>query len=95
MQSGISFGSGVFMWDDHGQMKPVEVAEFTETTLEEAPPECGHYIPDSWWHDEICGTFNMSRPHFRAFQRIAWGWRAKGPIRKRVLKSLWKGGEEV
>lgn len=90
MNSGIKFSSGVMMLNNRGRMLPVEVTDFTDVTtmMEETPPECDHYIPDSWWHDEICGEFNLNKPHFKAFQRIAWGWQAKGPIRKRLILRL-------
>lgn len=91
-ENGIDYGWGVIMLNNHGQMVPVEVTDFTytTTTIEEDPPECSHYIPDSWFRDEICGTFNMNRSQFKAFQRIAWNWKAKGHIRKKVIQKLWK-----
>lgn len=70
----------------------VEVTDFTDvtTTIEDNPPECINYIPNSWFRDEICGTFNMSRTAHKTFMRMCYGWKAKGPIRLRVLRKLWK-----
>ncbi len=95
-ENGIDFGSGVFILNNHGQMVSCKVIDFTDvtTTIDDDPPECSHYIPDSWFRDEICGTFNMSRTHFKAFQRIAWRWNAKGPIRKITILRLWEKRRE-
>lgn len=95
-ENGIDFGSGVLILNNHGQMVSCKVTDFTDTTttVEESPPEYNHYISDSWFRDEICGTFNMSRTDFKAFQRIAWRWNAKGPIRKKAILRLWKKRSE-
>lgn len=42
--------------------------------------------------DDMTITGTMITPHGfdKIIARIAYGWRAKGPIRKRVLRRLWK-----
>lgn len=80
MPTELEFG-GVLIWDG-GTFAPMEV--------EDDPPECINYIPNSWFRDEICGTFNMSRTAHKTFMRMCYGWKAKGPLRLRVLRKLWK-----
>lgn len=90
--NGIELSSGALYMDMHGQMVKAEVTEFTDTTAtwDEAPPECGHYIPDSWWRGEWSGTIELTRSFMRTMMRMVYGWRTKGPIRKRALQKLWR-----
>lgn len=92
MPTKLGFG-GVLIWDG-GTFAPVEVSDFTDvtTTIKDDPPECINYIPNSWFRDEICGTFNISRTAHKTFMRMCYGWKAKGPMRIRVLRKLWKKG---
>lgn len=91
-KNGISLETGVLMWDYGGKLEPVEVTDFNDvtTTIEDDPPECINYIPNSWFRDEICGTFNMSRTAFVRFRRACYGWKARGPLRIRTLRKLWR-----
>ncbi len=88
IENGIKYDVGVLMWESGGKVEPVKVTEFSEIALND-PPEYVNYIPNAWFHDEICGTFNMSSMAFKRFQRACYGWRAKGPLRIRVLRKLW------
>ena len=90
MPTELEFG-GVLIWDG-GTFAHVEVADFNDvtTTIEEEAHECINYIPNSWFRDEICGTFNMSRTAFVRFRRACYGWKARGPLRIRTLRKLWK-----
>ena len=90
MPTKLGFG-GVLIWDG-GTFAPMKVSDFTDvtTTIEDDPPECTNYIPNSWFRDEICGTFNISSRSFKRFQKACYGWKAKGPMRVRVLRKLWK-----
>ena len=88
-ENNINNEVGVLMWESGGKVEPVKVTKFFEIALDD-PPECVNYIPNAWFRDGICGTFNMSSRAFKRFQRACYGWEAKGPLRIRVLRKLWK-----
>ena len=56
--------------------------DVTETFDMDYPPECGSYIPFSWLRDEFSFEIMMRK---KDRNLLAYGWRAKGPVRKRTL----------
>lgn len=42
------------------------------------------------WDYSVSAVFDFNRSMMRLLYKITYGWKAKGPIRKRVLHKLWR-----
>jgi hypothetical protein len=82
----ISLSNGVLFTED-GEM--VRVEEIADETITEGP-ELTRSDAIDFWTGEWSGTFVLTRSLLRKMMRLVYGWRAKGPIRKRVLHRLWR-----
>jgi len=65
--------------------RPCEIVNVDDLSERaELPPECGPYIPISWMYEtvlEMCGNK-------RTLNCFRYGWKARGPVRKRLLQRL-------
>lgn len=65
---------------------PVRVADIKEY-VDDTPPECATYIPFSWMREMLfsCTFAPISK---KTKNLLVYGWRATGPVRKRLLRKL-------
>lgn len=83
--------NGLFLGTDDGQVPFMKVPEFTFTRNDPIENEGTLYVPSFRDAPEYCVEVNVSMRMRRTFERIVYGWKARGPIRKRVLHKLWRG----
>lgn len=85
-KSGISLSNGV-LFTENGEM--VRIQEIEDINITE-----GHELTRDdaidFWRGECSYTFVLTRSLLRNMMRLVYGWKAKGPIRKRALHKLWR-----
>ena len=85
-KNGISLSNGVLYTED-GEM--VRLQDIGDATITEGPDLTRSDAID-FWTGEWSGTVVLTRSLLRKMTRLVYGWRARGPIRKRVLHKLWR-----
>lgn len=73
---------GVLMMGD----VPVRVTDIKEY-VDDTPPECAPYIPFSWVR-EVSLNCTFAQVGKKTKNLLVYGWRATGPVRKRLLRKL-------
>lgn len=78
----MTLEKGVLLMGD----TPVQVTDIKEY-VDDTPPECAPYIPFSWAREMIlsCTFAPISK---KTKNLLVYGWRASGPVRKRLLRKL-------
>lgn len=70
---------------------PFEIGNFTDITTEPEPGvEVGFTYASTPKEYTVTVTMNNAVAFKRQMMRLAYGWKARGPIRKRVIQRLWK-----
>lgn len=85
-KNGISLSDGMMFTED-GEM--VHVQDIWDATITEGPELTQENAID-FWTGEWSGTVVLTGSLLRKMIRLVYGWRAKGPIRKRALQKLWR-----
>lgn len=70
---------------------PIEFGTFTDITTEPDPgAEVGFTYANTPKEYTVTVTMDNAVGFLRQMMRLAYGWKACGPIRKRVIQRLWK-----
>jgi hypothetical protein len=85
-KNGIRLSDGV-LFTENGEM--VRLQDIGDETITEGP-ELTRSDAIDFWTGQWSGTVVLTRSFMRTMMRMVYGWRAKGPIRKRVLHRLWR-----
>lgn len=85
-KNGIALNNGVFFMENGETVRVQEIKDIDATE--------GHELTRDdaidFWRGEYSYTFVLTRSLLRNMMRLVYGWKAKGPIRKRVLHKLWR-----
>lgn len=65
---------------------PVQITDIEEY-VDDTPPECAPYIPLSWTR-EMSFSCTFAPISKKTKNLLVYGWRATGPVRKRLLKGV-------
>lgn len=82
----ISLSEGKLFTED-GEL--VQLQDIGDATITEGP-ELTRSDAIDFWTGEWSGTVVLTRSLLRKMTRLVYGWKARGPIRKRVLHRLWR-----
>lgn len=85
-KNGIRLSDGV-LFTENGEM--VRVEEIADATITEGL-ELTRSDAIDFWTGEWSGTVVLTRSLLSKMTRLVYGWKARGPIRKRVLHRLWR-----
>lgn len=85
-KNGISLSNGMLYTED-GEM--VRLQDIGDADITEGP-ELTREDAIDFWTGKWSGTVVLTRSLLRIMTRLVYGWRAKGPIRKRALQKLWR-----
>ena len=81
---------GAFFIGANGEATRIgEIVDVTET-LGGTEPEDEHFKINLFDFNGFEMTLKMTRKSRRTLQRLAYGWTASGPIRKKTLHRLWE-----
>lgn len=85
-KNGIRLSNGKLFTED-GEL--VRLEEIEDATIPEGP-ELTRSDAIDFWTGEWSWTVVLTGSLLRKMTRLVYGWKARGPIRKRVLHGLWR-----